>query len=99
MAEEVKINVSQETSAVNLNENNILSDVSTSSTWKKFSSLHVTLRNVLYGSRTLHPEHVDVRNESYYYANRKNLKSKRLMNFITKVGLLLDIAVSIISYD
>ena len=61
-------------------------DMSTSSPWKKFSPLHVNLRDVLLASTTLHPEHVDVRNESYLYANREKLKPKRLMHFITKVS-------------
>ena len=65
-----------------------VANTSTSSSWKKFSQLHIVLKNVLRTSTRLNSEHVDVKNESYFYANRKKLKPKRLMHFITKVSTL-----------
>ena len=95
MAGGINTNFIQEAYPVDLNDGDILSDVSTSSSWKKYSPLHVTLMNELRASTILHPVHVDVRNESYFYANRKKLRPKRLMHFIIKVGLFLGITVSI----
>lgn len=55
-----------------------------SSTFKKFSNLHLSILSALKNSKDLQPMHVEVKNESYHYAMRKKLGPKRQMALLTR---------------